>query len=96
MKNKYLNPWFESTLRYGPVHYENDAPLYREHRGVKVYKLNKSHFDCVLDGMCITQLAGFSTTDNLNDLLDGIRPCHATVAEHLRKRGFLANTYHEV
>lgn len=92
--NSYINPWKSETNAWmGPVIYTNNAPVYRTHRGVTVYRVHKEQFDCVLDGMAITQLAGFSTTDHLDELLDGMRPCTGKVCEHLRKNGFRAIAY---
>lgn len=93
--NRYKNPWAEMTNIRGKEFYENNAPLYCEHRGVQVYRLFDKAFDCVIDGMCVTQLAGFSKPTHLDALLDGERGCVQEVAEHLRANGFPAISYEE-
>lgn len=103
-RNRYKNPWHDPSRKHGttngPAFYEHTDDVYKVHRGVTIFKRHNEHYDCVIDGVCIAQLGGFSKTNFLDAMLDGDQPVASVVAEHLRANGFpLAKAYnfkHEI
>ena len=86
---KYRNLWHWKTNLYGPEFYEHDGRKIATHRGVYVYRNPAGSFDFVIAGACVGMRAGYSTSEGLDDLLDGRQCCSQEVANHLRSNGFL-------
>lgn len=86
--SRYRNLWHGKTNLYGPEYYEHDGRKIATHRGVDVLRNPAGSFDFVVGGACVGMRAGYSTSEGLDDLLDGRQPCSQEVANHLRAQGF--------
>lgn len=94
--NHYRNPWHDKLNVRKPSHYENDAPMVAEYRGVQIFKLWDHAFDFVLAGTCITQRAGITEHKQvIDDMLSGASCVCDEVAAHLRANGHNPMTYSE-
>lgn len=85
---KYRNLWHGKTNLYGPEFFEHDGRKIDTRRGVEVYRNPAGSFDFVVGGACVGMRAGYSTSEGLDDLLDGRQCCSQEVANHLRAHGF--------
>jgi hypothetical protein len=95
-RNRYRNPWHDKLNVPKPSHYENDAPMVAEYRGVRIFKLFNRAYDFVLGDTCISQRAGI--TDHrkvIDDMFSGESCCCQAVADHLRAEGHNPMTYSE-
>lgn len=67
----YKNPWHkDGRPEYGPIDYVTDVEP-KEYRGYLIYNRNPVVWDVVLDGVCVTQLAGpRGARDAIDRILD--------------------------
>lgn len=92
------NPWFRPNNPYSVRQFNYPGRCLFTYRGVEVYKNPAGSWDYILDGVAITQRAGFSA-DKAPAIIDAILDgdeytyCADAVCEHLRAHGFQPQAY---
>lgn len=72
----------------------NSAPVWLEHRGVRVLRVGHNQYDFMIDGCCIIRRKGPTfASEVIDDVLDGFRGVDQQIYDHLKGLGFTPSTF---